>query len=283
MMKLNVKIMLSLALCAVVFTRCSCDFFGTTGSLLIPESKEVALGFSFDSTMRANDTNRAEYPVFDTRNDPKRIEFQDYVIGLAKSVLAQVPESEKPGYDFKFTLIDKDVENAFAVPGGYVYIYTGIIAKMNDESELAGVIGHEIAHVTWHHYRDALAKTAGMGILLDALLGNDAGKLAQLVAGSMFQLATLKVSRSNESESDKYGTIYTAKAGRNPLGIAKYFARAPTVGVPDWISSHPGSGDRVKNVTAQVNASPTLKAVAADSAVTNFATRFLAMRAVVKP
>jgi predicted Zn-dependent protease len=133
--------------------------------------------------------------------------------------------------------------------------------------------------VVWHHYRDALAKTAGMGVLLDALLGDDAGKLAQLVAGSLFQLAALKVSRSNESEADHYGTIYCAAADRNPLGIAKYFSRAPAGG-PTWVSSHPGSGDRVDDVTAQVNASSTLKAKTGSAY--DYTSRFLEMRAVVE-
>jgi predicted Zn-dependent protease len=166
------------------------------------------------------------------------------------------------------------------VPGGYVYIYTGIIKTMKDESELVGVLGHEISHVVWHHYRDALAKTAGMGLLLDALLGDDAGKLAQLVAGSFFQLAALKVSRSNEAEADHYGTIYTGKAGRNPLGIAKYFSRAQSF-TPAWISSHPDPGDRVEEVTDQVNADPALKALAADTSK-NFTTEFMAKTAVLR-
>lgn len=280
MRKFKTWTLMPLLAMGVLLTRCSCDFFGTTGALFVPESKEMALGASFDSTMRANDTAKLEYPIFETRGDAKRIQFQAYVDSLARSVLAQVPKSAKPGYDFKFTLIDKNVENAFAVPGGYVYIYTGIIKKMNNEAELSGVLGHEISHVVWHHYRDALAKTAGMGILLDALLGDDAGKLAQVVAGSLFQLAALKVSRSNESEADHYGTIYSGNAGRNPLGIANYFSRAQSAGFA-WLSSHPGSTDRVKDVTDQVNADTFLKSLAADSSK-NYTDRFVAMKSLIQ-
>lgn len=279
MQKMKARFFFPVLAIGMFLADCSCDFFGVTGGLFVPESKEMALGRSFDSTLVNNDTAKLEYPIFKTNNDPKRIAFQNYVVGIAKDVLSRVPASDRPGYDFKFTLIDKDVENAFAVPGGYVYIYTGIIKKMDDESELAGVIGHEISHVVWHHYRDALAKTAGMGVLLDALLGDDAGKLAQLVAGSLFQLAALKVSRSNESESDHYGTIYCAAADRNPLGIAKYFAKSKD-GVPTWISSHPGSGDRVNDVTSQVNASADLKAKTISAY--DHTARFLEMRAIIQ-
>jgi beta-barrel assembly-enhancing protease len=265
---------------ATVLMDCSCDFFGTTGGLFVPEAKEKELGTSFDSTLRNTDSGRAEFPIYNPGTDPNKLAFQAYVTDLAKNVLAQVPAGDMPDYPFTFTIIDKDVQNAFAVPGGFVYIYTGIIKDMQDESELAGVLGHEISHVVWHHYRDALAKTAGMGILLDALLGDDAGKLAQLVAGSLFQLAALKVSRSNEAEADHYGTIYTGKAGRNPLGIAKYFSRVQSL-APAWISSHPDPGDRVKEVQAQVNADATLRTLAADSS-RNFTADFIAKTAVIR-
>jgi beta-barrel assembly-enhancing protease len=265
---------------ATALMDCSCDFFGTTGGIFIPEAKEMQLGASFDSTLRHSDSGKAEFPIYNAGTDAGKLAFQAYVVDLANKVLAQVPKGDLPDYPFTFTIIDKDVQNAFAVPGGYVYIYTGIIKEMKDESELAGVLGHEISHVVWHHYRDALAKTTGMGILLDALLGDDAGKLAQLVAGSFFQLAALKVSRSNEAEADHYGTIYSGKAGRNPLGIAKYFSRVQSM-APAWISSHPDPGDRVKEVQDQVNASAELKAVAADPA-SNFTAEFTAKTAVLR-
>lgn len=264
----------------MLFMNCSCDFFGTAGGLIIPESKEAQLGASFDSTLRHTDSGRAEFPIFDAKGDPARQAFVDYVAGVAKQVEAQIPAKDRPeAYGFTYTIIDKDVENAFAVPGGYVYIYTGIISKMEDEAELAGVLGHEIAHVTWHHYRDALAKTAGMGLLIDVLLGDDAGQLAQVVAGSLFQIAALKVTRSNESEADFHGTLYSGGADRNPRGIAKYFARVKDMGF-SWISSHPGPGDRVQTVNAQVDANPSLKAIA-DSAH-DFRTRFIEKTAVIR-
>ncbi|MDQ3003483.1 MAG: M48 family metalloprotease, partial [Fibrobacterota bacterium] len=132
------KRLLPIAFCALLVTHCSCDFFGTTGSLLISENDEVKLGTQFDTHLRTNDTAKTEYPLFVPKNADETA-FQEYVIGLANGVLAKVPKNERPDYPFTFTLIDKDVENAFAVPGGYVYIYTGIISKMRDESELVGV------------------------------------------------------------------------------------------------------------------------------------------------
>ncbi|MCD6025361.1 MAG: peptidase family [Fibrobacteria bacterium] len=257
---------------------CSCDIFGTAGGFFISEDDEAQLGAEFDRQLR--DSAKAEYPVF-VANSPARQQFEAYVTGLAQEILKAVPASERPGYSFKFTIIDADVQNAFAVPGGYVYIYTGIIRSMRDESELAGVLAHEISHVTQHHYRDALAKQAGISLLIDALVGDDQGAIKQLVAQTFFSLAGLAVTRSNESEADKFGTRDLGLIERNPLGIAKYFTRVPNPG-PQWLSSHPAPENRVESVESQVEASATLKALAADSVQTNYKSRFDAMTAVIR-
>jgi beta-barrel assembly-enhancing protease len=209
------------------------------------------------------------------------VNFDAYVKNLGQQLVNAVPKDDRPGYPFTFTIIDKDVENAFAVPGGYVYMYTGLIKKMQDESELAGVLGHEIAHVTRHHYRDKLAREAGFSLLIQALLGNDAGKLAQLVAGSFFQLASLSVSRDKERDADDYGTQYLGAIKRNPLGIAKLFSRFENAGPPAWLSTHPAPDNRVEAVTKEVNDDPVLKALAADS-TTNYRTQFQQMTQVIR-
>lgn len=261
-----------------LFTHCA--FFGYAGPLLVSESDEARLGAEFDAHLRTDAAAKKEYPVF-VANTPERKAFQDYVIGLANEVYAAVPKSEKPGYPFKFTLIDADVQNAFAVPGGYVYIYTGIIKSMKDESDLVGVIGHEIAHVTRHHYRDALAKETGLSVLLQVLVGENAGQLRQVVAQTFGTLASLSVSRDNESDADKYGTKYTAATGRNPLGIAKYFERVKDPGMA-WLSTHPAPKNRVETVKAQVRTTPAYASLAANSAVTDYKTRFDQKTAVIR-
>ncbi len=242
---------------AVLLTRCDCDFFGTAGALFVSEQDEVTLGTEFDKQLR--DSAKSEYPIY-VANTPEKIAFQNYVVNLATKILSDIPKSGKPGYTFKFTIIDKNVLNAFAVPGGFVYIYTGIIRKMQDESELAGVLGHEIAHVTRHHYRDAMAKQAGLSVLIQALVGKDAGKITQLVAQSFASLATLAVTRGNESEADQYGTKYIGASQRNPMGIANLFKRMEGQSIT-ILSSHPANETRVADVTKQVNEDPILKAL----------------------
>jgi predicted Zn-dependent protease len=278
MFSLPLKSMRLAALGACAFLFCSCDIFGTAGGFFISEDDEVQLGAEFDQQLR--DSAKAEYPIF-VANNAARTEFQNYVTGLAQEIVAKLPEDERPGYTFKFAIIDKDVQNAFAVPGGYVYIYTGIIKTMRDESELTGVLAHEISHVTQHHYRDALAKQVGISLLISALVDDDAGAIKQLVAQTFFSLSALAVTRSNESEADKYGTKDLGLVQRNPLGIAKFFSRQPDAGF-EWLSTHPAPPNRVSDIQAQVNSSTTLKALVADSAVTNYKTRFDQMTAVIR-
>lgn len=266
---------------AVLLTRCSCDFFGATGALFISENDEMRLGASFDSTLVYTDSGKAQFPIFNPGNNADSIAARDYVVGLANEIVKGIPKSDRPGYDFKFTLIDKDVVNAFAVPGGYVYIYTGIIKNMKDESELACVLGHEIAHVTQHHYRDAMAKDAALSLLVQVLLGNDS-KLGTFVGQAFYSLAGLKVSRDNESEADFYGTKYAGAIGRNPLGVAKFFGRMDKEGLAAMLSTHPAPENRVQDVEEEVSGSASLKALAADSATTNFKSNFDAHTAVLR-
>jgi predicted Zn-dependent protease len=255
------------------FVQCA-GFFSGAGEMLVSDSDEAKLGAQFNQTLTTNDTALREMPVFKPKNAAQE-ELQRYIVGLAQEIVASLPEGEKPAYNFTYTLIDKDVENAFAVPGGYVYIYTGILKKMQDESELVGVLGHEITHVTHHHYRKQLAKNTALGLALQtALNAANAGQISQMAAGAAFQLAGMKFSRSDESDADKGGTLTLGRTNRDPLGIAKYFSRAKSMGVPEWLSDHPGNGNRVRAVTKIVNGSAKLKALADQAPATDYRDRY---------
>ncbi len=256
-----------------VFIQCA-GFFSGAGKALVSDADEAKLGAEFNKTLTTNDTAKREMPVFVPKNQAQA-ELQSYIVGLAQEIVASLPANEKPAYNFTYTLIDKDVENAFAVPGGYVYIYTGILKKMQDESELVGVLGHEITHVTHHHYRQQLAKQTTLGLALQAVLvASNAGQGSQMAAGAAFQLAGLKFSRSDETDADKGGTLTLGRTSRNPLGIAKYFNRSKNQGVPEWLSDHPGNKNRVGAVEKIVDRDAKLKALAADSVHTNYRERY---------
>lgn len=261
-----------LPLIASALFLCHCGMLDTVESLFVSEQDESTLGAQFDTELRTNDSAKKEYPLFVPQTHADTV-FQTYVTDLAQRILDAIPAADKPGYAFKFTLINADVVNAFAVPGGYVYIYTGIIKQMKNESELAGVLGHEIAHVTLHHYRDAMVKDQGLALLVQALVDKDSSELVKFVAGSFFVLAQLKISRDNESDADETGARNASRIGDNPMGIASFFQRLPDGG---WeiFSDHPSSSDRVTAVTNEVKGDAVLNAIAADSATTNYTVRF---------
>jgi predicted Zn-dependent protease len=248
----------------------SCSgFFRGAGEVLVSDADEARLGAQIHHTLTTNDTARAEFPIFTPKNQAES-EMESYVITTCRKVVANLQPDERPDYDFTFTIIDKDEQNAFAVPGGYIYIYTGILKEFRDESELAGVIGHELTHVTHHHFRESLAKNTALGLSLQLLLGaTDAGQVSQMAAGTLFQLAGLKFSRSAEEDADKGGTRLLARSGLNPLGIAKYFSRSEGPGVPEWLATHPGPRNRVETITEYVASHPEFRQLAADSANTN--------------
>lgn len=227
--------------------QCSCS--DTLASIFISEDDELRLGTEFDVQLRSPE-NAAEYPIY-AATTPDKEAFQAYIENTFNSVYAAIPASERPAYPFKVAIIEKDVVNAFAVPGGFVYVYTGIVNEAKNESELAGVLAHEMAHITKHHYRDAVMKQAGLSILLDALLGESASDLTKAVASMFSNLTQLKVSRENEDDADATGTHYLGDSKRNPTGIASLFARMPSSGI-DWLSTHPASTDRVSAVNKLV-------------------------------
>ncbi len=253
--------------------QCSCS--DTLGSLFISEDDELRLGTEFDVQLRS-EVNREEYPIYNASTVEKQ-EFQEYIETTFESVYNAIPKSERPAYPFKVAIIEKDVINAFAVPGGYIYVYTGIVNKANNEAELAGVLAHEMAHITKHHYRDAVMKQAGLSILMDALLGENASQLSQAVASMFSTLSQLKVSRENEDDADATGTRYLGDSRRNPTGIATLFSRMPSSGI-DWLSTHPASTDRVGAVNKLVGSEGAAKSWDT-SEEAKFQSRFEAARA----
>ena len=167
--------------------------------------------------------------------------------------------------DFTVTLLNSPVNNAFAIPGGYVYVTRQLMALMNDEAELAGVLGHEIGHVAAQHgqrrqqtaQRNAIGGTL-LQVLTGALLGDSAiGGLLQKGIGTGSQLLTLKFSRSQEYEADDLGIRYLASGGYDPKALSNMLASLAAQSsldarvsgnarsVPEWASTHPDPASRV--------------------------------------
>lgn len=173
--------------------------------------------------------------------------------------------SETPNAPFTFTLLDSSVVNAFALPGGYVYISRQLLALMNDEAELASVLGHEVGHVTDRHTakRYNTQMLGGLGSLLVAVL-TGSGQLAQL-AGQAAQVYTLSYSRDQEYKADTLGIRYISRAGYDPFAAADMLATlgaqdaleakiqgrdAAASSIPGWARTHPLTTDRVRRAQA---------------------------------
>jgi predicted Zn-dependent protease len=171
----------------------------------------------------------------------------------------------RDGGDFTITLLNSPVENAFAIPGGYVYVTRQLLALMNSEAELASVLGHEVAHVAARHANKRATRSTVGGIaaaVLGAITGSD---LVGRAASTGAQLYTLGFSRSQEYEADTLGIRYITGAGYTPHAAADMLAalnadqelEAATggrrAGPPTWLSTHPNGADRVRRAQNLAN------------------------------
>jgi predicted Zn-dependent protease len=250
--------------CALVVFFAACATNPVTGKKelsLMSEAEEIAYGQQADAEVRR------EMGIYD---DP---DLQRYVAGIGDR-LAQL--SHRPHLPWNFAVVDHPAVNAFALPGGYIYITRGLLPYLNDEAELAGVLGHEIAHVTARHAAQQSTR-AGLGGLGLAVLGifvpatQPFGDLTSAALGVAF----LKYGRDDERESDRLGMEYAARAGWDPSGVPHFLATLARIdelserGVPNWLATHPEPAARV------VEAQPIVAKLAAADAQERGQGRFL--------
>ncbi|MDX2117447.1 MAG: M48 family metallopeptidase [Planctomycetota bacterium] len=185
-------------------------------------------------------------------------ELQAYVTEVGMK-MARLTEGDYPSLPWEFTLLDSDVINAFALPGGKVFITRGICSKMTNEAQLAGVLGHEIGHVTARHindrYTDSLLVGIGAavaGAAAERVLDKDTGGMVPALAGAGGSLIMLKFGRDQESESDSLGLRYMTKAGYDPIGQLQVMhlldREAGSGGQPEILASHPLPKTRIDRV-----------------------------------
>ncbi|KUG07385.1 M48 family metalloprotease [Solirubrum puertoriconensis] len=143
---------------------------------------------------------------------------------------------------------DDQMQNAFATPGGHIYVFTGLIKFLDNESQLAGVLGHEIAHADRRHSTQLLQRQYGISLLMGVVLGKNPNMLAQIASG----LGQLKFSRTFEQEADKYSTVYLNGTRYYACdGAAGFFIKAEKQGggrSPEFLSTHPNPGSRVTSI-----------------------------------
>jgi predicted Zn-dependent protease len=164
--------------------------------------------------------------------------------GVARRARSHLPK----GIRVKFKVIDDDkTVNAFAIPGGTIYVYTGLLKKADNSAEVSAVLGHEVAHVTNRHVAQRLVAANGLAAITALALGQDPGLMGQVIGAVVNGGALLKYSRDQEREADTFGITYTNAAGYDPMGFVTFFGKLRT-GAPEWtavVNSHPAPEERM--------------------------------------
>lgn len=213
--------------------------------MLVSEDQEVAMGAE-GATSVAKSIGLVEDAAL-----------QAYVNAIGQQLAA---DSERPQLPWSFAVVDDPTPNAFAFPGGYIFITRGLLALMNNEAELATVLGHEIGHVTARHSASMMsrAQAAQIGMGIGSILSPTLAQYSDLAAGGL-QLLFLSYSRDAEREADDLGFQYALKHGYDVREMVNVFASLQHAGelagasaLPHWLASHPDPGDRIKRIDGKL-------------------------------
>ena len=172
-----------------------------------------------------------------------------YLENLKQQILAAGQLEHANDFVWKLYIIQDDAtQNAFCTPGGYIYVYTGLIKYLDNASSLAGVIGHEMAHADRRHSTQQLTTQYGLSLLVDVVAGTtNQGQLAQIAAS----LSTLAFSRDHEKDADAHSVIYLCPTQYRADGAADFFEKIIASGAPQppaFLSTHPNPDNRVTNI-----------------------------------
>lgn len=227
-----------------IFAVISCAVNPVTGKkqlMLMSEAQEVQMGAKYDPQVIA---------TFGEYQDEQILSF----IQTKADEMGKI--SHRPNLKYHVKILDSPVINAFAVPGGYIYLTRGILAQFNNEAELMGVLGHEMGHITARHSVSNQSKqTLGQLLLIGGMIASEEfASYAQYALQGM-QLLFLKFSRDNERQADQLGVAYSSQIGYDANKMADFFQVLKKMslpeeqgGVPTFLSTHPDPADRYNSV-----------------------------------
>lgn len=253
--KTSMKIRPLILFMALSATLISFSILSSCGSNMFSVQDDVELGKDVESQIRSDP---GQFPVLKGHQDVK-----DYVSGLGNYVLNNSKYIEyKNVFPYKFDIIhDDSTINAFCLPGGYIYIYTGLIKFLDNEAALTGVIGHEIAHAERRHMTQRLTSYYGVSIILGLVLGSNPNVLGEIAANLFVGLGFLANSRADETEADDYSIAYLTGTKYYPGAITYFFDKireqqrkeGSTPGdLERLLATHPLPQDRIDNVKKQL-------------------------------
>ena len=222
-------------------TGCPVRSARAAADLLIPPRDEVMLGLQISAEIEGELTMHSNADV------------QAYVASLGAQVLARV--EDRPGeIEFTFQVVnDLNQVNAFAIPGGWIYVYSGLMQVMESEAELASVLAHEIAHVTRRHIAQRLVAMYGLDAIAHLALGEEPGLLGTIVSTIVQQGAMLRYTRDMEREADDFGLHYLVSAGYDPRGFIDFLERLTgRPSPPTFLLTHPSPEERIERIERQI-------------------------------
>jgi predicted Zn-dependent protease len=216
---------------------------GCSNLNVFPVSEDARLGAELDQQIRSNPR---EYPIL--QNEPAR----QYVQGIVDQILRSPEIRYRGRFAYRVTLLHDDrTINAFCTPGGYIYVYTGLLKFLDNEATLAAVLAHEIAHAERRHATERMTKALGAQLLMEIVLGRRPERSAELAANLFAGLALLANSRSDEAEADQYSFRYLQSTPWYPGALLFFFeklsqqraSRLPAL--ERLLSTHPLPEDRI--------------------------------------
>lgn len=241
----GIKSLKIIALVAVFILLIGCATTGPGGKkslILIDTATEVSIGQDADIQIREQNKMVTDQV------------WLDYVDSIGQNI---VSKCDRRDIEYHFAIIDSNMVNAFATPGGYVYLYTGLLKAMDNEAEMASVIAHEISHIVARHGVKRLQAAMGAALLQQLVLGESSDAINAAV-GIALGLTFADYSRDAEREADTYGLMYMTAAGHDPDGAVTMFNKLADMsdGSPNFFESltrsHPETQERIANATAQI-------------------------------
>lgn len=213
---------------------------GGAVGILMPISQDLQMG---EATVQQIEGEPTTYPILDSASNPVAY---GHIYRIRTNILNSGKVYYKDDFPWRIRIIkDDNTLNAFCTPGGYIYVYTGIIKYLDNEMQLAGVMGHEIAHADRRHSANQMLKAYGLQTLIDIFTSGSTQQIAQVAA----QILALKFSRSDETEADDYSVRYLYGTEYDPQGAKFFFQKiGNSQGVPEFLSTHPNPDNRVTNI-----------------------------------
>ena len=249
------KLILPVLIIAASFYHFQCSTFRKA---FMPDiSQDVVMGKQTDDEIRSNPK---EFPLLPEQGNQ---EVYSYVRNITRKILNSGTVEHAKDFAWEVKIInDSKTLNAFCTPGGYIYVYTGLIKYLDSEDQLAGVMGHEIAHADKRHSMQQMVDLYGVQLLTAiaagaATAGKDTNtqKTAQQIAQMSSAVIGLKFSRNHETEADNLSVAYLCGTDYNSAGAAGFFKKIGNqAGAPEFLSTHPSPPNRVQNIEAQAAA-----------------------------